>query len=543
MSRNFDGAGDWLDRAAAFHTTFPFSIAVWFRMDTAPSQDAGEWTIWQQLQSGTIWTHGRLDDAAGSVGAFQSGLRDDGGFSGNVITTNLVADTDWHHGFLARASGDHEIILDGDTGSKGTSSETGADITGHDDGWIGGFGTGSSPDTDFWDGDMAWFVIWGGARLTETEAVELANGRHPMTVRPSDIVHAFPLWGEHSAEINLAADNSSAGLALNGTMASVIEGPPMELWTPGRRVFPVLDVVVAGGSTGTLAADMLLPTAAFTGKQENIGVMAASMLLPTSASTGTQDNIGVMGAAMLIPTSATTGTQTNTGVMAANMLVPTSATTGVQTFTGTLAATMLVPTANFSGVSTPAGTMAATMLLPTASFTGTQTNIGVMAASMLLPTSSTTGTQTNTGVLGATMLLPTSSIAGVQTFTGTLAATMLLPTASFTGVSTGDRNGTMAASMLLPTASFTGAQTNTGVLAATMLLPQVAAFGAQTTPVPRRFRVDIDMEGKEIYDAIAVYFGEKDVDGTWRFIFDGGSNLLVQRRESSTYVTKQTWTP
>lgn len=39
-----------------------------------------------------------------------------------------------------------------------------------------------------------------------------------------------------------------------------------------------------------------------------------------------------------------------------------------------------------------------------------------------------------------------------------------------------------------------------------------------------------------------IYYGDEDTDGTWRIIPDG-NNLVSQRRESGTYVTKQTITP
>ena len=38
------------------------------------------------------------------------------------------------------------------------------------------------------------------------------------------------------------------------------------------------------------------------------------------------------------------------------------------------------------------------------------------------------------------------------------------------------------------------------------------------------------------------YFGDKDTDTTWRIKRDG-NNLITQRRESGTWVTKQTITP
>ena len=43
----------------------------------------------------------------------------------------------------------------------------------------------------------------------------------------------------------------------------------------------------------------------------------------------------------------------------------------------------------------------------------------------------------------------------------------------------------------------------------------------------------------EIAAAKAEYFGDADTDGTWRIIRNG-DDLVMQRRESGAYVTKQT---
>lgn len=42
--------------------------------------------------------------------------------------------------------------------------------------------------------------------------------------------------------------------------------------------------------------------------------------------------------------------------------------------------------------------------------------------------------------------------------------------------------------------------------------------------------------------AAALYFGPSATDGTWRFI-RSGNNIVLERRESGNYVTKDTWTP
>lgn len=55
-------------------------------------------------------------------------------------------------------------------------------------------------------------------------------------------------------------------------------------------------------------------------------------------------------------------------------------------------------------------------------------------------------------------------------------------------------------------------------------------------------QVDITNASVTVESAFAMYFGDPATDGTWRMI-RSGSNFLVQRRESGSYVTKQTFTP
>ncbi len=57
-----------------------------------------------------------------------------------------------------------------------------------------------------------------------------------------------------------------------------------------------------------------------------------------------------------------------------------------------------------------------------------------------------------------------------------------------------------------------------------------------------KFLVAINLSDKDLREAAAVYFGPVDTNGTWRFI-PSGSDLVVQRRESGSYVTKSTFSP
>jgi hypothetical protein len=47
----------------------------------------------------------------------------------------------------------------------------------------------------------------------------------------------------------------------------------------------------------------------------------------------------------------------------------------------------------------------------------------------------------------------------------------------------------------------------TGTFAVTIPMPQMVAYGVETTPAPRRFRVDLDLEGRDIYDVGSLGIG------------------------------------
>ncbi len=46
----------------------------------------------------------------------------------------------------------------------------------------------------------------------------------------------------------------------------------------------------------------------------------------------------------------------------------------------------------------------------------------------------------------------------------------------------------------------------------------------------------------QLVAAAVIYFGEPNIDGSWR-ILRSGNNLVIDRREAGVWVTKQTYTP
>lgn len=83
-----------------------------------------------------------------------------------------------------------------------------------------------------WDGLLAHFAAWDGAILTQAEAVALANGAHPMSIAPANIVGYLPLDGIHSPEMDYVRGNAAA--TLTGTRFGVLQPPSAPMYISSR---------------------------------------------------------------------------------------------------------------------------------------------------------------------------------------------------------------------------------------------------------------------------------------------------------------------
>ena len=230
---------------------YPFSIAVWFYPTFTIENGAGEWNLWTQEGGSTTWTILRIDDDedAGNMGKLQANARDGGGFVGNIQSTNLAQENEWNHCFLARASGDHVIILNGDDANKGTSAAGTVAHSSHDDYVIGAFEFGGTT-SDYWAGYMAWHTLWN-VRLSNAEGLALAAGAHPMRIRPEAIVRCYPLWEpsatDQGQDLSQNGDNIPNS---NSPGVTIATGPPVVPYVPGvnRRNNLIITPAAAAGA-------------------------------------------------------------------------------------------------------------------------------------------------------------------------------------------------------------------------------------------------------------------------------------------------------
>lgn len=54
--------------------------------------------------------------------------------------------------------------------------------------------------------------------------------------------------------------------------------------------------------------------------------------------------------------------------------------------------------------------------------------------------------------------------------------------------------------------------------------------------------VDVNMNGQNINNLTAVYFGDRDTDGSWRITLSG-TTLLIEIRVSGAWVSKGSFNP
>ena len=92
------------------------------------------------------------------------------------------------------------------------------------------------------DGMLAYFTIWDGILLSSNEVISLANGTHPMSVRPDSIVTCLPLDGVNKPEFDFR--NAPASVQIGTALGR--ENPPVEdfdIELIGSPEFPVSPMI------------------------------------------------------------------------------------------------------------------------------------------------------------------------------------------------------------------------------------------------------------------------------------------------------------
>jgi hypothetical protein len=181
LSTYFPSGSESLSVDSAAVTAMPLTMACWFSSISIAQLQALIWL--GDKDSATEYIALDVNGAAG--GDPVEARHTSGGTTGTgTTTTGFVADT-WHHAaavFLSTTS--RSAYLDG--GGKGTNTTAVAEPA-YDRTGIGRL-MDSTPSNGFMGG-IIWPAIWNVA-LTDAEIVRLADGVHPATVRPENLI----LW-------------------------------------------------------------------------------------------------------------------------------------------------------------------------------------------------------------------------------------------------------------------------------------------------------------------------------------------------------------
>lgn len=244
MSRAFVSASSTeLEKTEAVVTAYPFSASIWF-------YPTGLGSIQNLFVNGVAASieNDRFDLRLLATDLLNARQKDGGATSGVMATSNAANSGAWNHAFLARDDGDHELMLNGDTGNSSTSTAAAVTVSDHDQLELGGT-------ADPYDGLLAWATFWN-VRLTLSEGSLLASGINPERLRPEAILASYPIWGVHSPEVDLRGGTS---LTLVNSPASDARQPPMHLWSPSRRV-SFLDPPTSGVPAIAAASSALAPS-------------------------------------------------------------------------------------------------------------------------------------------------------------------------------------------------------------------------------------------------------------------------------------------
>lgn len=204
MSRSFTpSSSQYLERASAAIASPPFTFGIWFKMNDATTNQA----LFAIANSGTsvdFWfLQARGEDEGDPV---VLGCRQNGGAYTQADTSTGFSTGEWHLAVgVVAATNDRRVFING--GSKGTNTinvtPTGLNTTS-----IGRLGDATPG--DYCDGQFACAFLYGTA-LSDAQVADLYVAKHPMFIRPNDLVAFWPLLNNDASLIgdyDLTAFNS-----------------------------------------------------------------------------------------------------------------------------------------------------------------------------------------------------------------------------------------------------------------------------------------------------------------------------------------------
>ena len=230
MARNFDTVTD-RGNATALVVTTPLTMVHWMNV---PSDDfhsgMGLFNIGASLSVFSLATR-----TTGNLAAYS---KEEGGATVLSLHTGNYAANEWFHiGGVYASTTSRICYFNGDAAGEDTAEVDPVNATDvvfsnwYDDGYL-----------NLYTPRLADAAIWNVA-LTDSEMKILAAGYSPLFVRPQNLIHYFPLWGNGTTEPDLAGGSD---VTFTGTVPAYPHPPIIQ---PTAQIIQFPPVAAAAGAT------------------------------------------------------------------------------------------------------------------------------------------------------------------------------------------------------------------------------------------------------------------------------------------------------
>lgn len=223
MSRSFaSGSSQYLEYAGAALTAAPVSIALWF-YPSALTAAMALTTISQAAALGDwfrLICFGNVANDPVGMGASAANTSSD---ASSTTGPNGTANTWYHAAGTSSAANQRTAYFNGSSAASNTDSRTPGSVNTTSIGRLPRNGTAL-----YFDGRLAEVGIWNVA-LNANEVAALAGRVSPRHIRPESLVGYWPVWGLHSPEIDLTANNRQMTVT-GATLANHAPVAPFTVW-------------------------------------------------------------------------------------------------------------------------------------------------------------------------------------------------------------------------------------------------------------------------------------------------------------------------